>query len=278
MASVPVVFDKLVKNHPFHYEIYSKIDGEVAQYHPPCCIQVSYALNMAGAPIERGEYKVPEMGRKSRFFSDKSNRLYLIEVCDMGAYLNGRYGVAENHRGTTEQMKAAISGRKGIIRFGRDHIDIWEGDRFHQEGGPSMPDNWAKGKPPVVIWGLASVKSTGIYFWEANGAAAAPVDDPRCGWPTPNWLLGWWEVRWRSTSYYYLFEPNGRAKWSEVRPASKASNMTSVNDNGACISMGRNVSIGWQTTGTKEEFQQTSERAMKGVWNGTEPLTATKMW
>src|SRR5947209_17469577 len=109
MAVIPVEFNKLLRNHPYHYEIYSKIDGDVAGYHPPCCIQVSYALNLSDSPIQRGDYNVPEMGRKSRFFSDKSGRLYLIEVCDMGAYLNGRYGVAaENYKGKTDEMKERI--------------------------------------------------------------------------------------------------------------------------------------------------------------------------
>jgi hypothetical protein len=168
MPVIPIDFDQLLNNHPFHYEIYSKINGKVATYSPPCCIQVSYALNMSGAPIVMGDYYVPEMGRKSRFIPDDGGNLYLIEVCDMGAYLN-KYGVAENYKGTKEQMKKQIEGRKGIIRFGRAHIDIWEGDRFHQENTVNMPDNWAKGQPPVVVWDRPSVKSDGIYFWEVGG-------------------------------------------------------------------------------------------------------------
>ncbi len=165
MPAIPINFDYFLSNHPFHYEIYSKVSGKVASYHPPCCIQVSYALNLSGAPIVEGDYDVPEMGRKSRFIPDDAGRLYLIEVCDMGAYLNGRYGIAENYQGTKDEMKKEIEGRKGIIRFGRAHIDVWEGDRFHQEGTGSMPDAWAKGQPPVVVWDAPSVKTVGIYFW-----------------------------------------------------------------------------------------------------------------
>jgi hypothetical protein len=177
MASIPVQFNQLLSNHPYHYEIYSKVDGDVAKYHPPCCIQVSYALNLAGSPVARGDYSVPEMGRKSRFFADSKGRLYLIEVCDMGAYLNGRYGVAENYKGSTEQMKARIAGRTGIIRFGRAHIDLWEGSRFHQENTTTLPDNWSKGQPPVVIWTRPSVLATGIFFWETMPAASSDDDD-----------------------------------------------------------------------------------------------------
>ncbi len=168
MALVPLDFNVLLSNHPYHYEIYSRIDGEVAKYHPPCCIQVSYALNMSGSPISRGDFLVPEMRRKSRFFSDTRGQLYLIEVCDMGAYLNGTYGLAENYRGSKEEMKRGIAGRKGIIRFGAAHIDLWEGDRFHQENTATMPDNWANGQPPVIVWTRPSVLVTGIFFWEVN--------------------------------------------------------------------------------------------------------------
>ena len=166
MAVIHVDFDKLLSNHPYHYEIKAKVSGEVAKYSPPCCIQVSYALNLSGSPIVKGDYYVPEMGRKSRFIPDADGRLYLIEVCDMGAYLNGRYGVAENYKGSKEKMKAQIEGRQGIIRFGKAHIDLWEGSRFHQEATVNMPDNWARGKAPVVVWERPSVKTLGIYFWE----------------------------------------------------------------------------------------------------------------
>jgi Type VI secretion system (T6SS), amidase effector protein 4 len=170
MPTIPVDFEQFLNNHPFHYEIKSKVSGEVAKYSPPCCIQVSYALNTSGAPIMKGDFYVPEMGRKSRFVPDANNNLYLIEVCDMGAYLNGIYGIAENYQGSKANMKEAIEGRKGIIRFGKAHIDVWEGDRFHQENTTNMPDNWAKGQPPVVVWERPSVKTMGIFFWEVGSS------------------------------------------------------------------------------------------------------------
>ncbi|MDQ6786795.1 MAG: type VI secretion system amidase effector protein Tae4 [Acidobacteriota bacterium] len=166
--AILVDFAQLLTNHPYHYEIYSKISGEVAKYHPPCCIQVSYAMNRSGAAITKDDYSVPGMGRNSRFFSDDTGNLYLIEVRDMGAYLDGKHGIAENFKGSKDEMKKQIDGRKGIIRFGNAHIDLWEGDRFHQENTTSMPDNWAKGQLPVVVWERPSVKAVGIYFWEVG--------------------------------------------------------------------------------------------------------------
>ncbi len=167
--SINVDFQTLLSNHPYHYQIKAMLTGPVKSISPPCCVQVSYALNNSGAPIMDGKYWVPEMGRHSRFVKDAMGQRYLIEVCDMGAYLDGVYGKAENFRGSKEEMIAEISGRQGIIRFGKAHIDIWEGDRFHQEATKTMPDDWAQGKSPVIVWNRPSVKSTGIYFWEVTG-------------------------------------------------------------------------------------------------------------
>lgn len=168
MATIRANFSTLLEYHPYHYEIKSLLSGPVKSISPPCCVQVSYALNHAGCPIVNQKFWVPMMGRNCRFVKDARGSLYLIEVCDMTAYLNGIYGVAENYRGSKEEMRSAIEGRQGIIAFGRAHIDLWEGDRFHQENTANMPDDWAKGSKPVVVWNRPSVKSMGIFFWEVG--------------------------------------------------------------------------------------------------------------
>lgn len=273
--AIPVDFNTLLINHPYHYEIYSKVDGDVAQYHPPCCVQVSYALNLSGAPIERGDFNVPEMGRKSRFISDKSGRLYLIEVCDMGAYLN-KYGVAENYKGTTEQMKKSIAGRKGIIRFGNAHIDLWEGNRFHQENTPSMPDNWARGQLPVVVWTRPSVLSTGIFFWEARGAPALTVIAPS------NWLLGWWKV-WDGNYYYYFFSPGGSVQYTKSKPTNIINPPIRADNTGTYTYTPNRLVLNWkQVPGAEAACQETFYNAVPGCRqmnansNLYSPLVATR--
>lgn len=165
MLAIQIRFDLLLQNHPFHNQIKSLVSGQVKSYSPPCCIQVSYALNKSGAPIVKGDYNVPEMGRKSRFVPDSEGNLYLIEVCDMGAYLNGRYGYAENYKGATrDALVEKIINRTGIIRFGKAHIDVWDGEYFHQEKGSQLPE----GILPVNIWNRPSVKSMGIFFWSVG--------------------------------------------------------------------------------------------------------------
>lgn len=168
MATIHVEFSTLLQNHPYHYEVKALLNGPVKSISPPCCVQVSYALNKSGSPVVNEKFWVPEMGRYCRFVGDAQGSLYLIEVCDMGAYLDGYYGVAENHRGSKEQMVEKIKGRTGIIRFGKAHIDLWEGERFHQENTKTMPDNWAKGASPVIVWDRPSVKAMGIFFWEVG--------------------------------------------------------------------------------------------------------------
>ena len=275
---IPVDYETLEKNHYFHYNIKSKLDGEVAGYSPPCCIQVSYALNLSGAPIERGDYWVPEWGRYSRYASDKSGRLYLIEVCDMGAYLN-KYGVAENHKGTVDQMKQKIAGRKGILRFGIAHIDLWDGKRFHQESGPGLPDSWAKGQPPVAVWGAKSVQSAGIYFWEATGSAAsklAPTTAP------PEWLKGWWKV-WDGGTYYYYFGEGGGVVYTRKKPANTRARPARADNTGIYSYAANRLVIDWKwVTGAEvacqELFYNASPqcRQMNATSNLYSPLVATR--
>ncbi|MCI0738220.1 MAG: type VI secretion system amidase effector protein Tae4 [Gemmataceae bacterium] len=171
--AIPINFDLFVRNHPFHDKIYSLVgqplkkqakDGKWS----PCAIQVSYALNNSGAPLPKSSSFItnePPIGtRKVRLFPGGGD-IYIIDVYDMRAYLDGRYGEAENYRGSKDKMIEAISGRQGIIRFGRAHVDVWEGDRFHQQASPSLPGI------PVTdsgTWGAASTKQIGIFFWEVG--------------------------------------------------------------------------------------------------------------
>lgn len=50
MSIIPIDFDSCLKNHLYHYEIYSKVDGEVANYHPPYCIQVKLSIESFRIP------------------------------------------------------------------------------------------------------------------------------------------------------------------------------------------------------------------------------------
>jgi len=107
-------------------------------------------------------------------------------------------------------------------------------------------------------------------------AAKASGADP--SFPTPPWLLGWWKIMWGEDAYYYLFEANGRVKWSEDPPTTNHS-MKSVGGNGTCLALGHKLTIPWTSSGSVEEFEhEVGTREMSGVWNKREALTAEKMF
>lgn len=159
---VTVNFEDLKTNHKTSTQIKSLLGGDIGktikQYDwETCAISISYALNNSGAVIEKYDY--PDKGvatGKVRAKKDADNKNYIYSVVDMKVYLNKRYGIAENHKGTKEQMKAKIKGRKGIIAFGHRHIDLWDGNKWHFE------DYY------IDLWVHDSTKLLGIYFWEVK--------------------------------------------------------------------------------------------------------------
>jgi len=50
---------------------------------------------------------------------------YIYAVPDMKIYLNKRYGIAENYKGSKQKLVDKISNRQGILAFGHFHIDLW---------------------------------------------------------------------------------------------------------------------------------------------------------
>ena len=84
---------------------------------------------------------------------------YIFEVTDMKTYLNGRYGLAENHRGKKKEMIDKIRGRTGIIAFGHRHVDLWEGERFHWQ------------QLYIDLWLDESTTKRGVFFWQVGGSA-----------------------------------------------------------------------------------------------------------
>src|SRR5262245_1275210 len=61
--------------------------------------------------------------------------------------------------------------------------------------------------------------------WKASATDDHPLvtlihfgrDDPPI--PPNSGMLGWWEVLWRGTTYYYYFEKSGRVAWTQQKPA-----------------------------------------------------------
>jgi hypothetical protein len=96
----------------------------------------------------------------------------------------------------------------------------------------------------------------------------------------PDWLLGWWAVPWRGRTFYYFFEESFRASWTFTKPISKALAPMRFDDTAAVTIDGlQSITVKWSATGSVEKFAQSaSGRQMAGMWNGTEPLLATKLF
>ena len=94
----------------------------------------------------------------------------------------------------------------------------------------------------------------------------------------PGWLLGWWEVAWRSQSYYYYFYPNRTAKWTRLRPRDAISLPLVADDSGPFTVDDREVTVRW-STGTVERYTRdvVSDSKMQGTWNSTEQITAERI-
>jgi hypothetical protein len=94
--------------------------------------------------------------------------------------------------------------------------------------------------------------------------------------PQDSKLSGWWEVTWRSDSYFYFFE-RGRVWYTKSRPTSTARPFTK--DSGYYF--GRLTStflICWTGTGTVEDFTMgADEQSLTGKWNDVDALVARKL-
>ena len=99
--------------------------------------------------------------------------------------------------------------------------------------------------------------------------------------PVPEWLVGWWNVTWRGQTYYYYFDRNRLAKWTQVQPQDTSQPPLVARDTGNFAVEGLNsVTTRWGATGSVEKFSrvpETDDQKMGGTWNGTEPLSAAKM-
>jgi hypothetical protein len=169
-------YGTLQANHPTFHNIMSLIDGEVkttaiAEKYNTCCIQLSMALNKSQLRVENYDYFDPWLpvnkvdsakSNRVRALSDTKGDNYIFSVLDMKVYLNNKYFKAENYQ---KPYKKNIAGRKGIIAFGIEHIDLWNGKEFHQE---QIFGAWS-------AWDHSDAGG-GIFFWEVMSPATILED------------------------------------------------------------------------------------------------------
>jgi hypothetical protein len=164
---IPIDFDELKKHHPNSLQIGGIVGGTLGtrmtkEKWETCTVQISYALNKAGAPVLNYAYpdKRVATGKVRGTKDDKGNN-YIYSVIDMKVYLDNTYGEAENYKGSIPAMKDAIKDRNGIIAFGYRHMDLWEGDKWHYQG------------LYLDLWKFDDVKKWGIFFWEVGNRSVA---------------------------------------------------------------------------------------------------------
>jgi hypothetical protein len=99
--------------------------------------------------------------------------------------------------------------------------------------------------------------------------------------PAPDWLVGWWRVTWRGMLYFYYFDRNYEARWTQMAPWSTEYPPLFASDIGDFTVDGFNtVTTTWRKTGSVEKFSlkyYSNSVEMRGTWNGTEPIAAIKM-
>lgn len=153
MAKIPVDWGALMLNHPSHINIVELVLTYPLDWET-CCIQMSYALNRAGAPIKN-------TGKNVGFIEKNYN--YMINVPTMREYLNREFGEAEKYERAGAAMSriaiiSQIVDRTGIIAFGDRHIDLWNKNNIHRPGDYNM----------VALWEAKSAFTKGIFFWEVS--------------------------------------------------------------------------------------------------------------
>ncbi len=137
----------------------------------PCCVQVSHALNMAGEKIPQTYDYAKVRGRTpSPIQVDGVSNFYLLAVDELEMWLTQKYGAGLNvralaglkqtpssdptqRRKDVEQMKAYLSGYKGILLFRTAgaglHTELWDGTRILQR---DMDETNLFSQPRVLMW------------------------------------------------------------------------------------------------------------------------------
>ncbi|HEV3192165.1 MAG TPA: hypothetical protein VGY54_16750 [Polyangiaceae bacterium] len=171
-----------------------------------------------------------------------------------------------------------------IIAFGTQERNFTHGHATIFMGNDKVA-NHTHLNHPAFTGGLSGT------FGNVGGGRWQFYADPRTGHPLvilihfadsndtgTSSMRGWWEMTWRSSRYYYYFERNGRALWTRRRPTSLVQGPLSPEGNGYWFEKNSKFTICWTTSGSLESYPlNPGNRPLRGQWNGSEPITGTKM-
>jgi len=109
-----------------------------------------------------------------------------------------------------------------------------------------------------------------LFFRETDATADA----------VPDWLVGWWRVTWRGMTYFYYFDQNHEAKWTEIQPPLTTFPPLAANDTGDFTADQFSViAVRWRTTQAVETLRPkyaSSGNEMTGMCDG-DRMTAVKL-
>lgn len=101
--------------------------------------------------------------------------------------------------------------------------------------------------------------------------------------PTPNWLKKWWQISWRGSDFYYLFQNDGKVEWTKHAPTSSSSLAIGGGTPGKyAVDKAGGVIVSW-SSGTVEKFKRTtsmdpSYEMMTGLFEESEEMYAWTMF
>ncbi len=171
-------------------------------------------------------------------------------------------------------------GKAGKLKRNTYDQDTRHGDHIHLDYVDwSLKNSGAEYSRIPFKWSAAA-KTTGfkgdLMADLAKLKATLGSSTPKAS--VPAWLLGWWVVDWRGEPYYYLFDPDGVARYTRQRPPNAGARMTTPQDKGAYTTgSGNTATVTWGATGSIERFHLSQAGRMSGLWNDREPLSATRL-
>jgi hypothetical protein len=148
--------------------------------------------------------------------------------------------------------------------------DMWNTAESGQGGRKSGFDILKRKQTPWNVNDLQGWIDIELYF----GVTVQPG-------PVPEWLLGWWNVSWRTKPFFYYFERSGDVRFTRTPPQDTTQRLLAGIDTGKFVlDINNAVTIKWGATGAVEKLTKAPGIAagpMKGTWEGKEPITAVKM-
>jgi hypothetical protein len=110
-------------------------------YRNTCAIRLSRALNYTGYPIERGV-------ANTSCNSGADKKWYIFRMADLANYLTVKLGDPVTL--PVDVPAKALAGRRGIVAWGKVHIDLWDG----QSACTASYFESEKVKDPIRFWEL----------------------------------------------------------------------------------------------------------------------------